>query len=229
MNRAQTEGLKQRPTSKNTAEPPSTEATQSNSSSLWESIIAEDKKWTSALSICAHEESPLAKFRPVMKALEISFHGLLWLGGTVVAFFMTHRVQDIEVLVNLFNLLILDLVVVGLTKLVFRRARPTDNRMDMFATVSVDLFSFPSGHATRAAMVGSLLVHRVVGKRLAPLVVALCGGVGVSRVMLGRHHVLDVVCGLSIGVGEYLLYLPFWLPFHLIEEWLHEVLSHIHL
>ena len=76
--------------------------TESKSLSFLESVDSLDKKWTAALSICAHDDSPAAKFRPVMKAVEISFHGVLWLAGTVIAFFMTHRVQDIELLVNLF-------------------------------------------------------------------------------------------------------------------------------
>ncbi|KAL8621108.1 hypothetical protein ACOMHN_048150 [Nucella lapillus] len=221
--------LKHRDSSKQTAESSTTKVVQNTTWPLWESIVSADKKWTAALSICAHEDSPLAGFRPVMKALEISFHGLLWLGGTVVAFFMTHRVQDIELLVNLFFLLIVDLIIVGLTKVIFRRARPASNRMDMFATVSVDVFSFPSGHATRAAMVACFFVHKVVRKTLVPFVVAFSCCQGLSRIMLGRHHVLDVVWGLAIGVGEYLLYLPFWLPFDVIEEWLHEILSHIHM
>lgn len=37
-----------------------------------------------------------------MKALEISLHGVLWLAGTAIAFFMCHRINDIELLVNLF-------------------------------------------------------------------------------------------------------------------------------
>lgn len=79
-----------------------TESTRSTRWPLLELAIAQDRKWTAALSICAHEGSSLASLRPLMKAMEISFHGVLWLTGTVVAFFMTHRRQDIEMLVNLF-------------------------------------------------------------------------------------------------------------------------------
>lgn len=118
---------------------------------------------------------------------------------------------------------------VGVTKLMFRRGRPSNNRMDMFATVSVDLFSFPSGHATRAAMVAFFLIDKVVKKRFAVFILAFCSCVGLSRIMLGRHHILDVLFGFFIGGLEYAFYLPFWVPFSVIEDWLHDVLSHIHL
>ncbi|KAK9403795.1 phospholipid phosphatase 6 [Crotalus adamanteus] len=57
-----------------------------------------------------------------------------------------------EVLLNLLFALILDLVLVAAVKGLVKRRRPVYNKMDMFATVSVDKYSFPSGHATRAAM-----------------------------------------------------------------------------
>ncbi|KAJ6655440.1 hypothetical protein lerEdw1_005140 [Lerista edwardsae] len=48
--------------------------------------------------------------------------------------------------------LVLDVVLVAAVKGLVKRRRPAHNKMDMFATVSVDKYSFPSGHATRAAM-----------------------------------------------------------------------------
>lgn len=99
MKKRQTENLREQTVTKDNL---LTESPQRRRWPLLELVIAQDQKWTAALSICAHEESPLARFRPLMKAMEISFHGLLWLPGTVMAFFMTHRRQDIEMLVNLF-------------------------------------------------------------------------------------------------------------------------------
>ncbi|KAK7094779.1 polyisoprenoid diphosphate/phosphate phosphohydrolase PLPP6-like [Littorina saxatilis] len=226
MRKRPNENTGQNPTEQNQG--PTENAQQMKRSPL-DSIIALDQKWTAALSVCANEDSPLVKLRPLMKALEISLHGVLWLAGTAIAFFMCHRINDIELLVNLFFLLILDLIVVGSTKLMFRRGRPTNNRMDMFATVSVDIFSFPSGHSTRAAMVTCFLVGKVVKKRYSPFVIALCGCLGLSRIMLGRHHILDVVFGLIIGVLEFVCYLPFWVPFSVVEPWLDDLLSHLHL
>ena len=126
--------------------------------------------------------------------------------------------------------LILDLVVVAILKSMFRRKRPGNNRMDMFATVSVDVYSFPSGHATRAAMVTCFLVRKVIAAPLVKIVVAIiCLYVGLSRVMLGRHHIMDVIFGLVIGWLQYHLYLNLWIPFNTIKMYLSDVLLHLHL
>lgn len=113
---------------------------------------------------------------------------------------------------NLLLALLLDIVVVGIIKAFTRRRRPAYNVDDQFATVKmVDKFSFPSGHATRAVMVGTVLcvvqpVHVVL--RLAVLVWSV--SVSVSRVLLGRHHVLDVLAGAVIGVVQALVMGALW-------------------
>ena len=113
---------------------------------------------------------------------------------------------------NLLLALVLDIVVVGIIKAFTRRRRPAYNVDDQFATVKmVDKFSFPSGHATRAVMVGTVLcvvqpVHVVL--RLAVLVWSV--SVSVSRVVLGRHHVLDVLAGAVIGVVQALVMGALW-------------------
>ena len=113
---------------------------------------------------------------------------------------------------NLLLALVLDIVVVAIIKAFTRRRRPAYNVDDQFATVKmVDKFSFPSGHATRAVMVGTVLcvvqpVHLVL--RLAVLVWSV--SVSVSRVLLGRHHVLDVLAGAVIGVVQALVMGALW-------------------
>ncbi len=64
----------------------------------------------------------------------------------------------------------------------------------MRGTVSVDRYSFPSGHTTRATFVALFFAQYAVGATLAFLAV-WAAGTGISRITMGRHHVLDVVCG----------------------------------
>ena len=73
----------------------------------------------------------------------------------------------------------------------------------MTATVSVDKFSFPSGHATRAVAAAAFFtalypVHWLLNPAWYAWALAVVG----SRVLLGRHHVLDVTCGAVIGLAE---------------------------
>lgn len=108
--------------------------------------------------------------------------------------------------------LLLDLVLVFIIKAMVRRRRPSHNRMDMFATFSVDAYSFPSGHATRAAMCGRfLLSHLVLAAPLRVLVLLWVGIVGLSRVLLGRHNVTDVLFGFWMGYWQYNLVEMLWI------------------
>lgn len=107
--------------------------------------------------------------------------------------------------------LILDLVLVAVVKAIVRRRRPSHNRMDMFATFSVDRYSFPSGHATRAALCARfLLAHLVLAAPLRVLVLLWAVTVGLSRVLLGRHNVTDVAFGFGMGYCQYNLVEALW-------------------
>ncbi|MBN3278341.1 PLPP6 phosphatase, partial [Polyodon spathula] len=107
--------------------------------------------------------------------------------------------------------LLLDVVLVGIVKALVRRRRPSHNRMDMFATFSVDRYSFPSGHATRAAMGARfLLTHLVLAAPVRVLVLLWAVLVGLSRVMLGRHNVTDVAFGFLMGYFQYSLVEALW-------------------
>jgi len=87
-----------------------------------------------------------------------------------------------------------------------RRRRPSLNKDDMFVTVAVDKFSFPSGHATRAVALAVFFIHLYpLGLLIAPALIAWAAAVCVSRVLLYRHHVLDVAGGVALGLAESVL------------------------
>lgn len=140
--------------------------------------------------------------------------------------------------------LLLDLIFVGIVKLIFRRPRPAYNHPSMSAAVSADHFSFPSGHASRVFFVAAS-VHfftRSSSQMASPRSETFLdgwvrdGGEGVvkgevlvgvwiwatvtavSRILLGRHYVLDVAAGACLGVLEALFALRF-LRFDQVLEW----------
>ncbi|KAK8732648.1 hypothetical protein OTU49_006865 [Cherax quadricarinatus] len=118
-----------------------------------------------------------------------------------------------QFLVNIFIGLIVDVIIVAVVKAITRRRRPVANKeKEMFASVSVDKFSFPSGHATRAVMLSILFPMQL--DLFLPLSVVLMmwgGAVCASRVLLHRHHLLDVVGGTIIGILEALFLSYMWL------------------
>ena len=64
-------------------------------------------------------------------------------------------------------------------------------------------FSFPSGHATRAVLLSAscCLLSGLPGLLVVPAT-AWAAAVCVSRVLLGRHHLLDVAAGAGLGLAE---------------------------
>lgn len=176
------------------------------------SLLAIDLWLSKRLGVCACEESSWGSIRPLMKLIEISGHGIPWLVGTAYCLYKSDSAAGQEVMLNLFMALLLDLILVGIVKAVVRRRRPSHNRMDMFASFSVDRYSFPSGHATRAAMCGRfLLAHLVLAAPLRVLVLLWASLVGFSRVLLGRHNVTDVLFGFAMGYFQYNLVEMLWL------------------
>lgn len=149
--------------------------------------------------------------RKVLLLLEYSGHGIPWIGVTLFKIYYRRDIKSTQFFCNLFLALLFDLLIVGLLKVIVRRPRPVYNVDDMFATVSVDRYSFPSGHSTRAAMVAFLFslywtntAHVVLGFVWASMV-------AISRVVLGRHHVSDVTLGVTIGYLQYRFILKVWL------------------
>jgi membrane-associated phospholipid phosphatase len=127
--------------------------------------------------------------------------------------------------------LLFDIVVVFFVKLLARRRRPIHNTMDMFATVSVDKFSFPSGHTTRAVTVTLFIVSLLPLRRgFAAVIIIWALLVALSRVMLGRHHIFDVFCGLAIGIVQYYAFVNYlWMSRETCEGLIRPVQEELHL
>ncbi|MCA3555167.1 bifunctional DedA family/phosphatase PAP2 family protein [Aestuariivirga sp.] len=87
-------------------------------------------------------------------------------------------------------------------KLGIQRARPTE-----LSYSGASLFSFPSGHATMAAVIFGILavlVSHSMGRWGRALVYATCAilavAIAYSRLYLGAHWLSDVLAGLTFGV-----------------------------
>ena len=171
-------------------------------------ILDADVKVSKDFVEFVNQRYPSQALRGHLKSLEISCHGIPWLFLSIAGLYTSGS----AFFLNLLLALILDIVVVAILKAFTRRRRPAYNVDDQYATVKmVDKFSFPSGHSTRAVMLATILcfvqpLHLLL--RLPILVWAAM--VSVSRVILGRHHVLDVVAGVLIGVLQALLMGIFW-------------------
>jgi undecaprenyl-diphosphatase len=94
----------------------------------------------------------------------------------------------------------LGVVVSQILKRICCRTRPSCGIGGFAALVeNPDAFSFPSGHT--AASFGIAVALSGEGDWLGGLVLALAGGIAVSRVYLGAHYPLDVAAGAVVGVA----------------------------
>jgi undecaprenyl-diphosphatase len=80
----------------------------------------------------------------------------------------------------------------------FRRARPATHVPNPLFDLAFDRFSFPSGHATNAFALCT--VAGLSFQPLIPLAGILAGSIALSRVVLGRHFLSDVLVGSLLGV-----------------------------
>jgi len=153
---------------------------------------------------------PIATIRTHLKSLEISCHGVPWLMLAVGGIYLS---ICSELFVNLLIGLVLDIIIVAVLKAFTRRRRPACNVDDQHATLKiVDKFSFPSGHATRAVLVSVLLTMLwPLPFLVRPVFFVWALAVCVSRVLLGRHHIVDVVAGVFVGLVEAVMLSKIWL------------------
>ncbi|PKU77156.1 probable lipid phosphate phosphatase beta [Dendrobium catenatum] len=165
--------------------------------------------------------------RWLLKALEISGDGRFWFPIPISLFSFSSRSP---ILLALILGSLLDLLLVGLIKHLVRRPRPVYNK-GMNLTFAVDHWSFPSGHSSRVFFISAFLImcadrfradldsHHLVhgyfgGEPTDLFLMFACvwsAATSVSRVLLGRHFVLDVIAGACLGVFEALL------VFHLMK------------
>ena len=150
-----------------------------------------------------------------MKFLEYSGHGVPWFVATALLFTQAAANLSVALPVNLLLVLTVDLIVAASLKTIFRRQRPSYNNSglrtvdsscssliltlrtllfplgDMFATVSVDHYSFPSGHTTRVATLAFLTGAAGFGHLTVVIAYLWALAVSCSRVMLGQLGISD--------------------------------------
>ncbi|XP_073696397.1 inactive phospholipid phosphatase 7 isoform X2 [Garra rufa] len=176
------------------------------------SLLAIDICLSKRLGVCVHTTSSWGSMRSAVTLLALTGHGITWICGTLVCLTQSSTLAGQEVLINLLIALIIDvLTVAGVQKLV-RRKGPWDISPGFLDCVALDTYSFPAAHASRAAMVSKfLLSHLVLAVPLRVLLVLWAVLVGLSRVLLGQHHLTDMVCGFALGFLHFSLMETVWL------------------
>lgn len=130
-------------------------------------------------------------------ASAIGDHSVVWFGLAALA--GLRRSDGWPLARRAFAGILAESVIVNLgVKSFFGRSRPTWEAYDHPHPLRTPLTSsFPSGHASAAAVAVILLAER--GDRLTPLYVATGSLVALSRVHVRIHHASDVLGGVVVG------------------------------
>jgi membrane-associated phospholipid phosphatase len=139
----------------------------------------------------------------LLLALEHSGNGFIWVFGALLVMVAPKISSGIRVLaLNLEVGFLLDLLIIGAVKLLVKRARPSYAEKEYHPTMLADKYSFPSGHSSRCIFIAMAFVvfRAVLHSALVVFMVIWAFGTSMSRVLLGRHYVGDVIAGALIGV-----------------------------
>ena len=114
----------------------------------------------------------------------------------------------------------LDLVFIGLLKVITKRPRPKLNKthdMALGTNTGPDKYSFPSGHSSRAILMANLITSLVLSdaysnyfngysKAIFVIFINLFSYMTcLSRLLLVRHHFTDVLAGILVGYFTYFI------------------------
>ncbi|CAL1580008.1 unnamed protein product [Knipowitschia caucasica] len=182
-------------------------------------FLAVDLWLSKRLGVCSCEEAAWGSIRPLVRLVEFSGHAAPWLFGAVYSLLLGDSAEEKEIMLNLTLALLLDLMMVRLLKKMVRRRMPVQNRSDILSTFFVEKYSFPSGHATRAALCARFLMAQLVDTySMRVLVLGWASLVSLSRLLLARHYVTDVGFGLAMGYCQYGLVERLWVSWDCLQD-----------
>ncbi|XP_037960973.1 phospholipid phosphatase 6 [Teleopsis dalmanni] len=172
-----------------------------NTSGLLTKILEYDVKCTKNFVAFLLRFPSFKTMKVYSKYLEYSCNGILWLAMTIASIWLLNSKSYFQMQLNLLVGLIIDIILIAVCKAFVRRRRPSP--CDDMLTLGPDKFSFPSGHASRAIFLLMFFIF------LSPMsmimwspMIAWTASVCLSRLLLKRHFIVDVLAGMFIGVVE---------------------------
>ena len=170
---------------------------------MLELLLALDNAMTEWLGVCAWPRVPWQRaVKLCCMSLELSGHGLIWYGLCgllLLLYLLTSEPFYCHHAINIFLVLTADVLLVAPVKLAVQRPRPRLNTGNIPMSVSsVDKYAFPSGHASRCVALAAYFCYYIHWTTHLWYVWALV--VSLSRILIGRHHISDVLAGIVAGL-----------------------------
>jgi len=183
---------------------------------LIQKVLDYDAELTQHFNDFLTQTLPVTFTKSETKFMEVSGSGFIWIPLCVVMFILNGTFSR-QSAVNLLLGLATDIIIVALLKAFVRRRRPTTKKEDYFKSVGPDKYSFPSGHASRSVLLAIMytqlsplfdewILHSLTCAFLWTWCICVC----LSRLINGRHYLLDVVVGILVGFTESYIVQYFW-------------------
>lgn len=171
-------------------------------------LLAYDAELTQYFNNFLVQKLPVTFTKSETKFMEISGSGFIWIPLCVVMFILDGTFTRQSAL-NLLLGLLTDIIIVALLKAFARRKRPPTKKEDYFQSVGPDVYSFPSGHASRSVLLAimytqfsPLFEEWILFMLTFVFIWTWSISVCLSRLINGRHYLLDVVAGVLVGFAE---------------------------
>ncbi len=163
-----------------------------NTAGAAQRLLSWDRALTAALTL---PDNPRLRIPALLVAH--SGDSLVWAALLISAWFFGGDQWKARVIVTVVGLLLTEICTV-LLKMITRRQRPAGTFGAFYR--KTDPYSFPSGHAARAALL--CILSASMGPLPAFIAVLIWSPVMVlSRIAIGIHYVLDVLVGIVMGTG----------------------------
>ncbi|EFA00398.1 polyisoprenoid diphosphate/phosphate phosphohydrolase PLPP6 [Tribolium castaneum] len=164
-------------------------------------LLSLDAEITKRFVLWANQFLPLRSLRIHYKALEITCHGIPWFAFWIAFTWLFNNPSLVQLQVNMLMGLLIDIILIAVAKAYFRRRRPMANTDDALGQIGPDVFSFPSGHASRAVFVAYFFINLwPLPIFCIPPLLAWVTAICLSRILMNRHYILDVIGGIVFGL-----------------------------
>ena len=177
---------------------------------IFQSLDDLDRRWSARLCLKSLPASPREALPwqwPLVLCARLA-DGPVWIAiGAATMIWGSHALRGTTVKVA--AAVAFTAVLVGAVKFSVRRQRPRGAESALWSSMPrYDRYSFPSGHAARAACIATIV--STADARLVLPGVLLTLVVAFARVAMGIHYLFDVVCGVFLGLSSAYLILLLW-------------------
>ncbi len=130
----------------------------------------------------------------------------------LVIIFILYFFQGKLVLWAILPIYLFQLITVEIIKKIFNRSRPKTHKKTSLLGFNTSSGSFPSGHTSNIFCLAFLLTNLYqTNIVITTLLYAIAANIGLSRILLGKHYLVDVFAGAIFGISLAVMGVYIWI------------------